>query len=83
MAFDKAVDLLGFFVRNLLDIGVTAFTFDLCVNTVVEDVFIYIKEPHLAFFIDTAYARILMAEETVANICGKRVGGCEEHNGYG
>ncbi len=83
MAFDKAVDFLGFFVRNLLDICVTAFTFYLCVNTVVEDVLIYIKEPHLAFFINTAYARILMAEETVAQICGKRDGGCEKHNGCG
>ncbi len=69
MALDEAIDFLGLFVRDLLDLGMTAFTFDLCVNAIVEYVLIYIKEFHHAFFIDTAYALILMTEEAVAHIC--------------
>jgi hypothetical protein len=71
MAFDQAVDLFGRIMRDLLYISMTSFAFDFGMDTVIKDVFIDIKESQVALFINPAYARILMTQQTVANVCCK------------
>jgi len=69
MTFDETVNLFGRFMWDLFYIIMASFAFDFGMDTIIKDVFIDIKESQVAVFIDPAYPRILMTQQTVANVC--------------
>jgi hypothetical protein len=69
MAFNETVDFFGRVMRYFFDVSMAAFTFYLGMDTVIEDIFIDIKELHVAVSINDADTGILMSQETVAHVC--------------
>lgn len=76
VALGQAVNLFGWLVRNLLNVGMTALTFDLGMHAFVEDIFIDVHQPEVTLFIHSAEAGILVAQQAVADVCRIDNRGC-------
>ncbi len=79
MTLNKAVNFFGWLMGNFLDVRMTSLTLYLCVNTVIKDRLVDIKEFKSPFSINDADTRILVSQEAVADICS--VGSCKHDTG--